>query len=150
MKREVRVERVIEGPVEAVFRAWTTVEGMRRWWGPGGFTTPYAEIDLRPGGAYLLVMQPPQGEPLHLRGTYREVVPPRRVVYTWRWTAGVPDHRESLVTVEFEDLGASTKVTVVHGALDPESGTEPYESGWQTGLVKLADYIAEFNQPRKG
>jgi uncharacterized protein YndB with AHSA1/START domain len=150
MKREVRIERVIAGPVEAVFRAWTTVEGMRQWWGPGGFTTPYAEIDLRPGGSYLLIMQPPEGEPLQLRGTYREIVPPRRLVYTWQWTAGVPDRRESVVTVEFEDLGVSTRVIVVHRALDEHSLTEPYESGWQSGLDKLAIYLADSNHITQG
>jgi uncharacterized protein YndB with AHSA1/START domain len=150
MKREIRVERIIEGPIEAVFRAWTTVEGMCQWWGPGGFATPYAEIDLRPGGSYLLIMQPPQGEPLHLRGIYREVIPRKRLVYTWQWTSGVPDLRESLVTVEFEDLGGNTKVTIVHGKLDAESGIEPYESGWQSGLGKLANYIVESNQISQG
>lgn len=150
MKREVRIERVIEGPVEAVFRAWTTVEGMRQWWGPGGFTTPYAEIDLRPGGSYLLVMQPPQGEPLHLRGVYREVVPPRRLVYTWQWTAGVPDPHASVVTVEFEDLGDTTRVILVHGEFDERSQPEPYESGWESGLDKLAHYVAETNQITRG
>jgi uncharacterized protein YndB with AHSA1/START domain len=123
---------------------------MRQWWGPGGFTTPYAEIDLRPGGSYLLIMQPPEGEPLQLRGTYREIVPPRRLVYTWQWTAGVPDRRESVVTVEFEDLGVSTRVIVVHGALDEHSLTEPYESGWQSGLDKLAIYLADSNHITQG
>ncbi|HEY8684757.1 MAG TPA: SRPBCC domain-containing protein [Chloroflexota bacterium] len=150
MKPEIRLEHVIEGPVEAVFRAWTTVEGMRQWWGPGAFTTPYAEIDLRPGGSYLLVMQPPEGEPLHLRGTYREVVPPRRLVYTWQWTAGVPDHRQSVVTVEFEDLGNSTKVVLVHGEFDEHAHPEPYQSGWQSGLDKLSAYMAQSNQITPG
>jgi uncharacterized protein YndB with AHSA1/START domain len=150
MRPEIRIERIIDGPVEAVFQAWTTVEGMRQWWGPGEFTTPYAEIDLRPGGSYLLVMQPPEGKPLHLRGTYREVVPPRRLVYTWQWTAGVPDHRESVVTVEFEDFGAGTKVIVVHGQFDEQSRTEPYESGWLSGLDKLAKSVANSNQITQG
>jgi uncharacterized protein YndB with AHSA1/START domain len=145
MKPEVRIERVIDAPAEAVFRAWTTVEGMRQWWGPGGYTTPYVEIDLRPGGSYLLVMQPPEGEPLHLRGTYREIVHPRRLVYTWRWTSGVPDTHESVVTVEFKDLGDRTKVIVVHGQFDDESPTELYESGWQGGLEKLAAHVGEPN-----
>jgi uncharacterized protein YndB with AHSA1/START domain len=87
-------------------------------------------------------MQPPEGEPLELRGTYREIVRPRRLVYTWRWTSGVPDPHESVVTVEFEDLGGRTRVVVVHGELDDESPTDPYESGWQSGLDKLAIYVA--------
>jgi uncharacterized protein YndB with AHSA1/START domain len=150
MKPEVQIERVIEGPIEAVFRAWTTVEGMRAWWGPGEFTTPYAEIDLRPGGSYLLVMQPPEGEPLHLQGTYREVVPPTRLVYTWQWTVGVPDRRESVVTVDFEDLGSSTKISLVHGEFDEHAHPGPYESGWESGLDKLAKYVSKSNEKGQG
>ncbi|HVC41534.1 MAG TPA: SRPBCC domain-containing protein [Candidatus Saccharimonadales bacterium] len=142
MTPELRIERVIDGPAEAVFHAWTTADGMRQWWGPGGFTTPYAEIDLRPGGSYLLIMQPPEGEPLELRGTYREIVRPRRLVYTWRWTSGVPDPHESVVSVDFEDLGTTTRVIVVHSELDNESPTDPYEYGWQSGLDKLAIHVA--------
>jgi uncharacterized protein YndB with AHSA1/START domain len=90
MKPEIRVERIIDAPAASVFEAWTTVEGMQASWGPGGFTTTYAEIDLRPGGYYLLVMQPPVGEPFQLRGTYRQVIVPRLLAYTWQWTAEYP------------------------------------------------------------
>jgi uncharacterized protein YndB with AHSA1/START domain len=141
VKPEIRVERIIEGPRRAVFEAWTTVEGMRAWWGPGGFTTPYAEIDLRPGGSYLLVMQPPAGEPLHLRGTYREVIAPRLLVYTWQGAHGVPDRHEPVVTVTFEDLGDNTRVVVTHGGFADEPPTEPYQTGWEEGLEKLANHI---------
>jgi uncharacterized protein YndB with AHSA1/START domain len=89
---EVRIERVIAAPREQVFRAWTDPEVLRRWWGPGEFTTAFAEVDLRPGGEYLLVMQPPHGDPMHLAGTFREVVAPERLVYTWRWARGWPDY----------------------------------------------------------
>ena len=109
-------------------------------------TTPYAEIDLRPGGAYLLIMQPTEGEPLELRGTYREIERPRRLVFTCRWASGVPDtHRLSLS--KFEDLGNRTRVVVLHGELDDESPTEPYEYGWQSELDKLAIYAAAHPHP---
>src|SRR5262249_33458707 len=100
-QRELRMTKVIDAPREDVFRARTGPEILKRWWGPGEFTCPRAEVDLRPGGSYLLLMQPTEGDPLHLAGTYREVEPPERLVYTWRWEVGVPDPGESLVTVEF-------------------------------------------------
>jgi uncharacterized protein YndB with AHSA1/START domain len=148
--REVRLHHVVAAPREAAFRAWTTPDELRRWWGPGEFTTLSAEIDLRPGGMYRLVLQPPGGPPLHLGGTYREVDPPRRLVYTWQWLSGVPDTRESLVTVEFEDLGPSTRVTVIHNGFDEDSPTAPYESGWRSGLAKLADLLAEVGNSHTG
>jgi hypothetical protein len=51
----VRLTRLIEAPRDQV-RAWTDPEHLRRWWGPGAFTCPEAEVDLRPGGTYRLVM----------------------------------------------------------------------------------------------
>ncbi len=59
-------------------------------------------------------MQPPAGEPLLLVGTFREVIPPERLVYTWRWEAGVPESRELPVVVEFPDHGDETEVVLIH------------------------------------
>ncbi len=84
----VEIVRTIEAPREQVFRAWTDPDELRRWWGPGEFRCPEAQVDLRPGGSYRLVMQPTAGDPFVLGGTYREVEPPARLVYTWRWETG--------------------------------------------------------------
>src|SRR5436190_803673 len=81
---------------------------LEQGWGPGEFTTPHAGVDLRPGGKYVLVMQLPGGDPMRLAGRYREVEPPERLVYTWRWESGNPDTTESVVTVEFHDLDGRT------------------------------------------
>lgn len=136
---QVRIERLIDAPREEVFRAWTDPEVLSRWWGPGEFTTAHAEVDLRPGGEYLLIMQPPEGDAMHLGGTFHEVVAPERLVYSWRWARGWPDPAESIVTVEFEDLGERTRVVLIHGGLeDSPAGPGPYRMGWDSGLDKLA------------
>jgi uncharacterized protein YndB with AHSA1/START domain len=137
----VRMRRTFDASRDEVFRAWTDPEEFKRWWGPGLFTTPSAEIDLRPGGRYEVVMQPPDGGALLLTGEFREVVPPERLVYTWRWDIGVPDIQESLVTVEFLDRGDATEVVLVH---EHAAGSEldPYQMGWESGLEKLAGLLA--------
>jgi uncharacterized protein YndB with AHSA1/START domain len=60
----------------------------------------------------------PLSRPCHKRcrpgGTFREVIPPERLVYTWQWEAGVPESRESLVVVEFRDHGDETRVVLIH------------------------------------
>jgi len=104
--------------------------------GPGLFTTPSAEVDLRPGGTYRLIMQPADGEALLLTGRFREVVPPERLVYTWRWEIGVPDLQESLVTVEFHEVEGGTEVRLLHEHA-PGSVLDPYQLGWESGLEKL-------------
>jgi uncharacterized protein YndB with AHSA1/START domain len=134
----VRIVRTIEAPREEVFRAWTDPEQLRRWWGPGEFTCPEAEVDLRPGGTYRLVMQPTAGDPFVLGGTFREVEAPERLVYTWRWETGpAADGSESLVRVEFHDRGDTTELVLVHSGFPPGHGPAPYQMGWEGGLVKL-------------
>src|SRR5450755_1937030 len=111
----VQLTRLIPARRDQVFLAWTEPEQLRRWWGPGAFTCPEAEVDLRPGGSYRLVMAPTEGDPFVLGGTYREVDPPARLVYTWRWETGpAADGSESLVTVEFRERGAQTELVLTH------------------------------------
>jgi len=136
----LRMRRTIPAPRDRVFHAWTDPEELKSWWGPGLFTTRAAEVDLRPGGDYRLVMQPPDGEALVLAGTFREVVPPERLVYTWRWEIGVPDIQESLVTVEFRDVDGATEIALTHEHA-PGSVLDPYQMGWESGLEKLASVV---------
>ncbi len=143
MTGEVRIERVIDAPRDAVFRAWTDPDELRRWWGPGEYATRHAEIDLRPGGAYLLVIQAAEGDPMHLAGTFQEVVAPARLVYSWRWVRGWSDPAESIVTVEFEDLGERTRVVLVHRGLEASPDPDGYRMGWESGLAKLAATVSE-------
>lgn len=142
----VEVVRTIEAPREEVFRAWTDPEVLRRWWGPGEFTCPEAKVDLRPGGSYRLVMQPTAGDPMVLTGTYREVEPPARLVYTWRWETGpAADGSESLVTVEFRELRTdppATELVLIHSDFPASHGPGPYQMGWEGGLVKFEALFA--------
>ena len=119
----IRVSRVLPAPRERVFHAWTDAESLKRWWGPGLFTTPEAFVDLRPGGRYSLVMQPADGERLRLAGTYLEIEPPARLVYTWRWEAGVPDTEESLVTAELTGVKRTLMGRMVAKTMASEVGS---------------------------
>jgi hypothetical protein len=67
----VRLVEVFDAPRERVFAAWTEEEQLKRWWGPGRFVTTRADVDLRPGGRYELVLEP---GPMQLAGEFREVV----------------------------------------------------------------------------
>ena len=138
----MEVRYSIRAPRDRVFRAWTDPEELKQWWGPGEFTTPVAQIDLRPGGSYLLVMQPGHGDALRVVGTYRQIEPPSRLVYTWRWDTPWSDGSESIVTVDFIGRGQETEVVVLHEGFGPE-GEDPYRQGWEGGLQKLAASIGK-------
>jgi uncharacterized protein YndB with AHSA1/START domain len=132
----------LDAPRERVFAAWTDPAELVQWWGPGAFKVASATVDLRPGGDYRIVLEPPGGgEPLILGGRYREVVAPRRLVFTWRWQQGVPDERESLVTVEFRDLASGTEVVLVHDNFAGPGPVDGYRMGWDSGLQKLASHL---------
>jgi uncharacterized protein YndB with AHSA1/START domain len=134
----VRMVRIIDAPRNDVFRAWTEPEQIRRWWGPGEFTCPEADVDLRPGGTYRLAMQPTAGDAFIVGGTDREVEPPARLVYTWRWETGpAADGSESLVTVEFREQGARTELVLTHTDFPESHGPAPYQMGWDGGLDKF-------------
>jgi uncharacterized protein YndB with AHSA1/START domain len=134
---ELRLTRIVDGPVEEVFRAWTEGALLRRWWGPDQFSIPAAELDARPGGRYRLVMASPEGRTMAITGTYREVDPPRRLVFTWRWEAGVPDEVESVVTVELSPLGERTELVLTHTGFPDARTAAPYGDGWGVALPRL-------------
>ncbi len=78
--RELVLTRLIDAPRENVFRAWTDPELLKQWFAPLPFTTPVAELDVRPGGANLIVMRAPDGSEFPNRGVYLEVIPNERLV----------------------------------------------------------------------
>jgi uncharacterized protein YndB with AHSA1/START domain len=132
----IRLERVIHAPREDVFAAWTDPDRLRAWWGPPGAPVRRLDGDLRPGGAYLIAMAEPAGGERVLEWTFREIDPPRRLVYGWRWLQGRGD--DSLVTVEFDDLGERTRVVVEHTGLPDERSREIHARGWAGCLDNLA------------
>ena len=135
----LRVERTVQASPEAVFDAWTNPEVLRRWWATErSWATPVAEVDLREGGGYTLTMKPPAADPHTVRGTYRVIERPRRLVYTWAWEEA--DGRlgpESTVTVEFIPDGARTRVVLVHEGLLSAESAGGHEHGWGGVLTSL-------------
>jgi uncharacterized protein YndB with AHSA1/START domain len=86
--RELVLSRLIDASREKLFRAWTDPALLKQWFAPLPYTTPVAEIDLRPGGANLMVMRGPEGNEFPNRGVYLEVVPNERLVFTDAYTKG--------------------------------------------------------------
>ena len=137
----LNLRRVFKAEREKVFRAWTDPEELKKWWGPEGYATPSAEVDLRVGGKYRLGMRKlPHGEIIYLSGIYREVRPPERLVYTWRWEAQ-PEHGETLVTVEFREVGDSTEVVLTHERFPTEKARDDHNRGWSGCLDRLAKLL---------
>ena len=133
----LRMGRVLPAPRPLVFEACTEPDEVAKWWGPRGFTAPSVEIDLRIGGSYRIAMQPPDGDLFYLSGEFREVDPPIRLVYTFRWEDPDPDDQETVVTLSFGDLGELTDLVVAQRAFATEGRREPHEQGWTDCLDRL-------------
>src|SRR5215213_6740143 len=103
--RELVITRIIDAPRQRIFRAWTDPELLKQWFAPHPWTTPVAELDVRPGGACLIVMRSPQGEDMPNRGVYLEVVENERIVSTDAYVrAWEPSGKPFMtVIVTFED-----------------------------------------------
>ncbi len=136
----LEVRRVLPASPEAVFRAWTQPEQLKQWWGQNDdFTTPIAEVDLRVGGRYRLGMQPPDSSQVYtVGGQFREVEPPRKLVYTWQWESEEGDSAEMLVTVAFEDHPTGTELILIHERLPDEDSKEQHAVGWALCLDQFA------------
>src|SRR6478752_8611218 len=107
---QLHLEKILVVPQEQVFAAFVDAEQLRRWWGPAEFTVPRLEFGAVEGTDYRIAMQPPDGDVFHIRGTFRSVEPPRRLVFTFTYEEPDPDDEETLVTLSFDTTGTDTRV----------------------------------------
>jgi uncharacterized protein YndB with AHSA1/START domain len=142
-ERELVVTRILDAPRALVFKAWTEPERAARWWGPQGFVTLYCKMDVRPGGTFRVCMRSPEGTEYWKQGTYREVIEPERLVFTFAWedAEGKPGH-ETVVTVTFAEHGAKTRLTLHQGVFETMAARNSHKGGWTSTLQRLADYVA--------
>lgn len=141
---ELLITRAFDAPRALVFEAWTDPAHLVRWWGPRGFKIPSCKMDVREGGAFRICMRSPEGTDHWLRGVYREVVEPERLVCTWAWedAEGTPGH-ETLLTVSFAEQGARTKLTLHQAVFESVTARDAHQEGWTSGLDRLAEFLAK-------
>jgi uncharacterized protein YndB with AHSA1/START domain len=137
----LEIEHLFPAARAIVFRAFSDPDVLAKWWGPEGFTTPSLEFSPCVGASYRIEMQPPEGDPFHLTGVFREVDPPARLAYTFAWEPPDPDDVETLVELSFRDLGESTEVVLNQGLFKTEARRELHRNGWTESLQKLEQFI---------
>ena len=86
-------------------------------------------------------MQPPDGPAFHLRGVFREVEPPRRLVYTFEWEEPDPDDQETVVTLTFLDERGGTRLVLDQGPFLTEARFALHQAGWGDTLERLEQYL---------
>jgi uncharacterized protein YndB with AHSA1/START domain len=140
--REIAIARVFNAPRRLVFEAWTNPQYVPRWMlGPEGWTMPVCEIDLRPGGSWHFVWRRENGTEMEMRGEYREVNPPERLVSIERWGADWPETVNTLVLTE-----ANGKTTATLTILYPskEARDRATATGMKDGVAMSYDRLERF------
>jgi uncharacterized protein YndB with AHSA1/START domain len=137
----LQVKRTFRAPREQVFRAWTDRAELARWFAPSAeYSTVVPELELRVGGRYRVEMHHKGGNVHTVFGTYQEIKPPEKVVFTWRWD-GDTSPEDSVVTIEFYDLGSSTEVTLTHERLPNPEERDKHAHGWNGCMDQLAGIL---------
>jgi uncharacterized protein YndB with AHSA1/START domain len=104
------------------------------------FAVLLAEADVRVGGRYRIVVKAPDGEEHDVSGTYREVVPGKKLVYTWAWKS--TSERESLVTVELRAVGGGTELRLRHEQFFDAAARDRHQHGWDGCIARLERLLA--------
>ena len=148
-ERELVLTRLIDAPRKKLFRAWTEAEILKQWFTPLPYTTPVAKLDVRPGGANLIVMRDPEGKEYPNRGVYLEVVKNERLVITDAYVEGWQPSEKPFMTVilTFEDEGGKTRYTarVRHWTVADRETHEKmgFHQGWGQATDQLEAVVAK-------
>lgn len=141
MTKALKLVRTVAANPGRVFEAWTSPEQVKRWTCPDPTASVDVEIDLRVGGHYSICMHV-EGGPFTAHGTYREVDPPRRLVYTWGWKEEAHAMKaETVVTVEFVPAQGGTEIRLTHIGFPTPDDRDGHGEGWKICVERLAEMV---------
>ena len=140
-KPSLVLKRRLKAPPEKVYQAWTHPEQMTLWWGnPHHSKKPIAETDLRVGGRFRVQFWGQDDQHHSVTGVYREVVPNRKLVFSWAWQS-TPE-RESQVTIDLNPVTDGTMLTLTHEQFYDEKARDDHGTGWNLSLDRLETFLA--------
>ncbi|HSE75379.1 MAG TPA: SRPBCC family protein [Dongiaceae bacterium] len=143
-ERELVLTRLIDAPREKLFRCWTEPALIKQWFAPLPWTTPHAEMDVRPGGSSLVVMRGPDGNEFPNPGVILEVVKNEKLVFTDAYTKAWEPSAKPFMTaiITFADEGGKTRYTAraLHWTAADRKTHE--DMGFHRGWGQCADQLA--------
>ena len=157
-KKELSVTRLLNAPIDLVWKTWTEAEHILRWWGPKDYTSPTCKIDLRVGGKYLFCMRAPAyqgGQDFYSTGVFQKIVPQERLEFTQCLSdpqgnvldpvqVGMPPDfpKETFMVVVFKAVGAKTELTITGSDWREGQMFEMAVMGWNQSLDKMEQALA--------
>jgi len=137
---QVGIRRHYRVAPDKVWRAWTDPKALSEWFSPGSTTaSTTAEIDLSVGGRYRIAFVAPDGERHEATGVYQEVVPQRRLVFSWSWKS-TPE-RVSRISIELTPVAGGTELSFVHDRFFDAQARDNHERGWQLFFTNLDHHL---------
>ena len=134
------VRKLIPATREEVFAAWTDPESIRQWMCPGDVETTEAQLDVRVGGSYRILMKG-KTEDFDHNGVYQVVEPPSKLGFTW--ISKGTDNQPTLVTVEIFERGKQSELVLTHERFPKAQMVERHKGGWSQIADKLAQRFAQ-------
>lgn len=138
-EQTLKLTRRIKAPRERVFAAFTSADSIKQWFCPAPVKVLECSADFRVGGIYRIKIRKPEAtEDFIVSGVYREIIPPAKIAYTWKWEddedwVGV----ESVVTFEFKAVGEETDLLLTQTGFPNEESRDRHTHGWSGILEKL-------------
>ena len=132
--------RILPAPREKIYSAWTKAEMIKQWFCPSeGMTVPVAELDVREGGAYRLVIEDAAGETYSPSGIYEKLVPNEQLIFSWKWADSELITR---VIIDLRDHGDNeTELTLTHEGFPETDVRDRHNAGWEGCLAKLTEVV---------
>lgn len=138
----LKIERTVNAPVERVYRAWTDPAQMKKWFGCEYVTHISIEQDLTIGGQYKICMTTdPDGDVVTVHGSFREIDPNKKLVYTWSSDSSEYPASDTLISVEFISRGSATEIVLEHINFALEKSVEGHAIGWTAAFNKITTLV---------
>ncbi len=130
------VRRILPATRHRVFQAWIEPEALEHWFRPLGMSVTVSKLDARVGGSFCFDVEDGNST----IGTYLHIVPPEKLVFTW--SGGAAPDRETVVTLDFFDLGTMTEVVLTHERLSTSVIHDSFQAGWQSVFDALTEFLS--------
>jgi uncharacterized protein YndB with AHSA1/START domain len=130
MTAQLRIEKLLDAPIERVYDAWTDPQILSQWYCPNPEWELKVDADVRVGGEYTVTM----GD-LVVVGTFTALERPNTIAFTWRWVA--LDSPASNVRVDLAEVEGKTSLVLTHTDLVDQEDADNHGQGWEGCLVRL-------------
>ena len=143
-KTSLEIVRFINVPADRVYDAWTDPAQLRRWFGPENVRTRKITADVRVGGKYRWDLTSPEGEEMSAFGEYKELVPGKKIVFTWQWDDDEAwENRTSIVAIELFERWGGTELRLRHEQLPSQESRDRHNEGWNSLLDRLEQFVSK-------